>query len=284
MPPRIITLRHAQGEHNVDNKFWIRDAKLTPTGLSECAEVARTFPFHADVDLVVSSPLRRTIQTTVHSLFPILRRQGSDGTRKKVPFILHPAAQEVSGRACNLGSERAQLESVMRGWFSGAGKDGDETENTERIWNRCGLGEPGRVDFGLVGEGWCDKTGFSSPDPKAVEERAASLRRWLYQRPEKLIVLVTHGAFLHYFTQSWEGISAERGSAFKNCEWREYNFSDDSSSEAARIVETDASRKRRGVTADGQQEGDGSGETSREIEGGVAVREKGGVWRVRSSL
>jgi hypothetical protein len=110
----------------------------------------------------VSSPLRRTIQTTVHSLFPILRRQGSDGTTgKKVPFILHPAAQEVSGRACNLGIEKAELENVMRGWFSDAGKDRDESENAERIWNRCGLGEPGRVDFGLVGEGWCDKVSFA---------------------------------------------------------------------------------------------------------------------------
>jgi hypothetical protein len=165
----------------MQNKFWIRDAQLTPIGLSECANVAKTFPFHESVDLVVASPLRRTVQTAVHSLNPILERDGdSDGEGgvkeaggKAVPFILHPAAQEVSGRACNLGSEREQLEGGLRGWFTRVADNGDVPMNKEEkkkerqaLWERCGLGDSGRVDFGLVGPGWCDKV--SSPHPAST--------------------------------------------------------------------------------------------------------------------
>lgn len=37
------------------------------------------------------------------------------------------------------------------------------------------------------------------------------MRKWLWNREEKEIVLVTHGAFLHYLTEDWDGFVAGHG-------------------------------------------------------------------------
>lgn len=50
-----------------------------------------------------------------------------------------------------------------------------------------------------------------APETKAIKDRAREARRWLKARPEKEIVLVTHGGFLHYFTEDWEDSSVYQG-------------------------------------------------------------------------
>jgi hypothetical protein len=45
----------------------------------------------------------------------------------------------------------------------------------------------------------------------AVHQRAAEMRNWIYNRPEKHIALVTHGGFLHYFTEDWTGYVKGKG-------------------------------------------------------------------------
>jgi len=44
-----------------------------------------------------------------------------------------------------------------------------------------------------------------------LKERARAARRWLKARSEKEIVMVTHGGFLHYFTEDWEDSSQFQG-------------------------------------------------------------------------
>jgi len=57
---------------------------------------------------------------------------------------------------------------------------------------------------------------------EAVQKRAAALRVWLWKRPEEHIVLVTHGAFLHYLTEDWTGMFPPRGEfAIDSLNWRE---------------------------------------------------------------
>lgn len=58
----------------------------------------------------------------------------------------------------------------------------------------------------------CQKaSGRYAPTNKALKERARAARRWLKARPEKEIVMVTHGGFLHYFTEDWEDSSQFQG-------------------------------------------------------------------------
>jgi hypothetical protein len=49
------------------------------------------------------------------------------------------------------------------------------------------------VDLSLVTPGWNSKKGKWAPNSQAIEERAMVARKWLMARPEKEIVLVTHG-------------------------------------------------------------------------------------------
>lgn len=47
------------------------------------------------------------------------------------------------------------------------------------------------------------QTGKFAPTSNAISARAREARLWLKSCPEKEIVLVTHGGFLHYFTEDW---------------------------------------------------------------------------------
>ncbi|KAJ5204600.1 phosphoglycerate mutase family protein-like protein [Penicillium cinerascens] len=84
------------------------------------------------------------------------------------------------------------------------------------------------LDMTLVDETWNSKKGIYAPTLKAVRERAATMRNWIYNRPEKHIALVTHGAFLHYFTEDWTAYEKSRGTVYLNCEYRKLEFTEDS--------------------------------------------------------
>jgi phosphohistidine phosphatase SixA len=62
---------------------------LTAKGKSQCLALQATFKHHNDIDLVLASPLRRTVQTASLSFGPVL-------AKKEVPFVLLPMLQEVS--------------------------------------------------------------------------------------------------------------------------------------------------------------------------------------------
>jgi len=76
------------------------------------------------------------------------------------------------------------------------------------------------VDLGLVEKGWNIKKGKWEPTPAAIKARAREARRWLKARPEKEIVLVTHGGFLHFFTEDWEDKDLYSGTGWANTEYR----------------------------------------------------------------
>lgn len=59
------------------------------------------------------------------------------------------------------------------------------------------------VDLSLVHDGWNSKSGRWAPTRAAIDERSRQARQWLKARPEKEIVVVTHGGLLHYFTEDW---------------------------------------------------------------------------------
>ena len=67
------------------------------------------------------------------------------------------------------------------------------------------------VDLSRVMDGWNSKTGRWSPTGSAISERARQARQWLKARPEKVIVVVTHGGLLHYLTEDWTGYKQALG-------------------------------------------------------------------------
>ncbi|TIA06116.1 putative transporter, partial [Aureobasidium pullulans] len=91
-----------------------------------------------------------------------------------------PELQETSDLPCDTGSDVRVLESEFKG-------------------------QP--VDLSYMytpqAKAWNNKTGKWGATASAVDDRARIAREWLYNRPEKEIVVVTHGGFLHYFTEDW---------------------------------------------------------------------------------
>jgi broad specificity phosphatase PhoE len=161
------------------------DPQLTPVGEAQCAALRENFPNHEKIALLVSSPLRRTIHTTLLAFGPAL---ANGHCHPKVVTL--PELQETSDYPCDTGSDVDVLRQEM---------------NAENL----------PVDLCLVKEGWNTKTPDSkwAPTSEALNRRAAEARRYIRDRVLELqrsgeqepeIVITSHGGFLHYFTEDWE--------------------------------------------------------------------------------
>ncbi|KAI9738714.1 MAG: hypothetical protein M1834_008219 [Cirrosporium novae-zelandiae] len=214
MPPTLYLVRHAEGEHNVKDSNHIRDSVLTDFGKKQCHQLRVSFPYHDDISIVLASPLRRAIQTAGYAFGPALRRSN-------VSFLLVPQAQEISNQPCDIGYDREILETDI-----------------PRIILEEDVGfNPSKTDASLLKAGWNSKRGIYEPRLAAIEKRAAALRTWLLKRPETNIVLVTHGAFLHYLTEDWTRYDPLRSTAWYNCEFRQFQFTEDSNEQEAHLFE-----------------------------------------------
>jgi broad specificity phosphatase PhoE len=176
----IHCVRHAQGYHNLNEaNHQIQDPDLTPLGEQQCATLNANFPYHSKITHLVASPLRRTLYTCLLS-FPTEVQRG-------LKVVALPELQETSDLPCDTGSEPSVLASEF-----GSGRFA------------------GTVDLGLAKEGWNTKQGRWSPNTSAIEARARDARIWLRNLAQSAsrssngdidIVVVTHGGYLHYFTE-----------------------------------------------------------------------------------
>lgn len=108
---------------------------------------------------------------------------------------------------------------------------------------------PNSVDFDHVKHGWFLHEGEYAVDPKSLNARAAKLRRFIRDRPEKEIVLVSHGFFNHYITGDVNGKGEQTTPWWQETELRTFFFVD--GGEEAMVTETDESMLRRGAREDG---------------------------------
>ncbi|GAB7337931.1 hypothetical protein MBLNU457_4314t2 [Dothideomycetes sp. NU457] len=160
----------------------MHDPLLTPFGEEQCRTLSKEFPYNDKIDLVVASPLKRTIYTALNSFpGPIQNRH--------LKVIALPELQETSDLPCDTGSDAAEVQRE----FQGKPVDLAKLQGPE-------------------GATWNSKQGKWAPNSDAIQGRAQEARQWLLQRPEKDIVVVTHGGFLHYFTEDWAGHDKFQGS------------------------------------------------------------------------
>ncbi|KAK5045803.1 hypothetical protein LTR84_008896 [Exophiala bonariae] len=233
--PKIHLVRHAQGFHNIGFEFHsLQDPRLTDLGKSQCAALQAThFPESAQksISLVTASPLARTLETAYLTFAPALK----NGKCQPRIFAI-PDAQETSDLPCDTGSDVDVLHSLVR----------------DQNWP---------ADLSLVKEGWNVKTlqNRYSPAGDAIKRRATDARRLLRQKARELqaagddaveIVLVAHGAYMHYISDDWEDAAIYPSTGWQNCEHRTYNFEVDFQEDDADafFVETMESRSRRGKT------------------------------------
>ena len=195
-----------------------------------------------EVELIVTSPLRRTLQTTLDGLPEAIRRLG------KSNIILLPQAIETSNRERQLGAVSGHLEALTRDLPSAlllhAGQSPSARDALRMCWKPLQsfrtVSRPRPlfatldgvlrhwlpVNFGPVAEipDWRDRTNGPFPaEREANRERARYVRRWLRARPEQCIVLVTHGNFLQTLVH---GRFIGKEVEFANAEVRKYRFAE----------------------------------------------------------
>lgn len=178
MPPCLHLVRHAQGYHNLNvANHQIRDPLLTPYGKQECELLSKTFPYTDSIDLIVASPLKRTIYTALESFSDVI-------AKKNLTIVALPEMQETSDLPCDTGSDVEDLKKEF------AGK---------------------AIDYSMVTSDWHSKKGRFAASAPEIEARCRVARNWLRNRPEKNIVVVSHGGLLHYFTEDWQGLDKFQG-------------------------------------------------------------------------
>ena len=144
---------------SVTCQYSVHDPPLTSLGEQQAHLIRENYPFLLKSSaFLVSSPLRRTLQTSLLTF-----------NRNPLP---HPGFQESSAKPCDTGSPT----SVLRKEFP-------------------------ELDFKWVGEEWNSNEGEWAPDETSLANRAERMRKWLKDRDENEIIVVTHGgkSFIRFF-------------------------------------------------------------------------------------
>lgn len=74
---RVIICRHSQATHNVAEDYSLPDAPLTQLGRQQAAKLPEfAASLQGEVDLIITSALKRTLQTTLLGWGPAMKRLG----------------------------------------------------------------------------------------------------------------------------------------------------------------------------------------------------------------
>ncbi len=179
----VYFIRHAEGTHNEAARLhgegayksweWM-DAELTPVGEQQAVALQEQLlasRLMESLDLVVVSPLRRTLHTAT-LVFGIDTTNGGKSTHLRPhvpPFVAIEALRETAGGdPCN---KRSVLSELARRFPH---VDFSQVQSEEDV---------------LYDEG-----GWESEE--SMEARGHYFLWWLGQRPERTVAVVTHGSFL----------------------------------------------------------------------------------------
>lgn len=199
----VHLVRHAKGAHNAAAEYDysayqredLEDALLTEEGVEQCFTLAEESQLLAEaVELVVVSPLNRTIQTAIYSFPHLLGR---------VPWIARPEIRETMGKhPCDRMTPVSQKSSQY------PDIDFDALDNHEKDHDYY-------------------KYNHEREPLEHIEQRGQRFMQWLKTRPEKEIVIVTHSGFLLSFVNNTLQEYAveydeDAGSEFRNAELRTF--------------------------------------------------------------
>lgn len=169
MSQSIFLIRHGQSTHNVaweatgtDPLYF--DAPLSELGRRQVME-AQAVARRLEVELVVTSPLTRAIQTAV-SLFG-----------NEVPLLITPIHRERLLNGCDVGRSPAALTADFPTL---------KFDHLPECW-------------------WYDSTerdarGFSVEPLESLAERVEAFQAWLPSLPQRRVAIVGHGAFFRHLT------------------------------------------------------------------------------------
>ncbi|WOL04249.1 phosphoglycerate mutase-like protein 1 isoform X1 [Canna indica] len=222
----VHLVRHAQGIHNVegekDYKAYMSpelfDAHLTPLGWDQVDNLrkhVKACSLSEKIELVITSPLMRTMQTAVgvfggdaysdgDNVPPLMVENGGNSERPAIsslncpPFIAVEYCREHLGvHPCDQRRSISEYHPIFPA-----------------------------IDFSLVEN---DEDMLWKPDVREADEelaaRGVKFLNWLWTRKEKEIAVVSHSGFLYHTLKMFGSdchpiIKKEIGKHFANCELR----------------------------------------------------------------
>lgn len=223
----IHLVRHAQGIHNVEGENFkgfmspgYLDAQLTPLGWQQVENLRKhvqSCGLAKKIDLVIMSPLMRTLQTAT-GVF------GGESFTDKMDVAVAPLMVANAGN-----SDRAAISSLNCPPFIALDicrerMKGHPCDNRKNV-SEYQLLFPA-VDFSLIET---DEDKFWKPDITEPREetvaRGLKLLNWLWTRKEKEIAIVSHGGFLFHTLSAFGNdchplMQKEIHEPFANCELR----------------------------------------------------------------
>ncbi|KAJ8108173.1 hypothetical protein ONZ43_g6506 [Nemania bipapillata] len=207
MPPTLILVRHAQAEHNSTKDYSLHDPDLTELGREQCVELREGLmadPLAQQAELIITSPMRRTIQTALATVDWLME--------KGVKIQADAHWQENSAKPCDVGSGIAEV-----------------------------AAEFPSIDYSTVDPVWPDKTSPAGREyhytKTAIIARGQAALQKLYERPEKVIIVVSHSGFLRL------GVT---GCWFFNADYRVFDFGAMASAGSPYQLEQHASTQEKG--------------------------------------
>ncbi|KAI1819013.1 phosphoglycerate mutase-like protein [Xylaria intraflava] len=207
MPPTLILIRHAQAEHNVAQDYSLHDPGITELGRQQCAELRDSLiadSLAQQAELIITSPMRRTLQTALCTVDWLVE--------KGVKIEADADWQENSAKPCDVGHAVSKLAKEFPG-----------------------------IDYSTVDQVWPDKTSPAGNryhyTKQAVLARAQAALQKLYERPEKVIIVISHSGFLRVgLTGCW----------FFNADYRVFDFAAGESPGSPYLLEQQAYTRERG--------------------------------------
>ena len=162
----------------------------------------KEFELAQRIELIVASPMRRTMQTAQETMGWLIE--------KGVPVALRAEWQENSAKPCDTGTD---IEVMSKEWS--------------------------QLDWSNVDPLFPSKTGLFEFSKDGLTKRGIEARRWLKNRPEKVIAVVSHAGFLRV------GVSYCQ---YDNADFRVFEFVDGDEDDAVggRLVEWKLTEERGG--------------------------------------
>ncbi|KAI4367166.1 hypothetical protein MLD38_022934 [Melastoma candidum] len=228
----IHLVRHAQGIHNVEgdknpdaylNPCYL-DAHLTHLGWQQVDSLRKhvqTCGLSKKIELVITSPLMRTLQTAVG----VFGGESYSGKMDTLPLMVANAGESSRGAISSLNCPPIVAVELCREHLGVRPCDKRSSISKYRLLF------PG-VDFSLVES---DEDILWKADIREANEELAArgLRfiNWLWTRKEKEIAVVTHNGFLFHTLRSFgsdchPSIKSEITKHFANCELRSMIIAD----------------------------------------------------------
>jgi broad specificity phosphatase PhoE len=173
----IHLIRHGQAYNNLGHYDWL-DPNLTDKGLEQARELGLQWRDSDIVDLVVSSPQIRALNTTLNWLEVASKRSISLPDFSEKPIVALPELQELGSSPSSRGHLREDLEEML------------------------GHPPPFPVDLDLLTPDWNSTDGYWDRNQARSIMRAQKVRRWLFDRNERNIAVIGHDANLKLLVNS----------------------------------------------------------------------------------